>query len=61
MTPALTVVEAAMLTGSTTKEESREIFSRLSNMGSKQVSDYSRQVTSPEIKLCYVTVRVCGC
>lgn len=40
-------VEAVMLTGSTSKEESRDIMSRLAKM------DESHQ----EIKLCYVTVR----
>jgi ATP-dependent DNA helicase Q1 len=41
-------VEAVMLTGSTSKEESRDITSRLTKVvGSNQ-----------EIKLCYVTVRI---
>jgi ATP-dependent DNA helicase Q1 len=43
-------VEAVMLTGGTSKEELRDINSRLISMAS------SKGVTGREIKLCYVTV-----
>ena len=48
------LVEAVMLMGSTSKEESRDIYSRLSAAAS---SKNRSGMTGPEIKFCYVTVR----
>ncbi|KAI5121119.1 hypothetical protein M0805_002791 [Coniferiporia weirii] len=49
-------VEAVKLTGSTTKEESRSIFSRLAlASGVKSRGSYNDVPAGPEIKLCYVT------
>ncbi|THH10608.1 hypothetical protein EW145_g1208 [Phellinidium pouzarii] len=49
-------VEAVKLTGSTSKEESRDIFSRMAmTAGIKNKGNYNNGPVSPEIKLCYVT------
>ena len=44
-------VDAVMLTGATSKEESDRTYKRLQAMASEAPN-------TPEIKLCYVTVRV---
>lgn len=48
-------VEAVKLTGSTSKEESRDIFSRLTYSAGVSKSAMGGS-SGPEIKLCYVTV-----
>lgn len=46
-----------MLTGSTSKEESRDIFSRLTYAAGVRSKSAMAGSSGPEIKLCYVTVR----
>ena len=47
------LVEAVMLMGSTSKEDSRDIYSRLAAAANTK---NRHGFTGPEIKLCYVTV-----
>lgn len=49
-------VEAVKLTGSTSKEESRDIFSRLTYSAGGRSKSAMSGSSGPEIKLCYVTV-----
>lgn len=49
-------VEAVKLTGSTSKEESRDIFSRLTYSAGVRSKSAMGGSSGPEIKLCYVTV-----
>jgi len=48
-----TPVEAVMLTGGTSKQESRDIHERLTSLANRKVG-----LTDKEIKLCYVTVSI---
>ena len=47
------IVEAVMITGSTSKQEKTNIIRRLHALAEKRVDQHSS-----EIKLCYVTVRL---
>ena len=51
-----TLVEAVMLKGSTDKEESKEIYSRLGAMAARRTKLNADGSECREIKLCYVTV-----